>query len=237
MRPSVLKKNKRQSILLNKKIRNIVLIFLIISNLICIGCFVWSILPVPEQSSTIQMPDTFSIGSNQINYQFPLKRELTVSYPEMIRYGDIQEVYLSVTPKIDPQKCDEFCQEKHLTYENIWATYKINMIFSFELNNLIMEPMGETTLPLAKSSMQDFYWKIKAVKDDPGYLKNTIYMQFAPQQTGQTDEQLVFARELTIPVKRVGPFSFPIFRIICVVWIISTLLWLLLNHRYYIKNS
>jgi hypothetical protein len=231
MRQKALNNKKRKPLLQIKKIRISVILFLTISNLLATFGFIWSILPIPMQSSTIQLPDTFTIGSDKELYQFPLKRDLMVTYPDRIRYGDVQQMHLTITPKIDPTKCDEFCQEKHLTYENIWSAYKVNMVFSFDLNNLIMEPMGETTYPLAKSSTQEFIWKITVLDNKSGYMKNTIFLQFIPFDSNESNEQLVFARELTIPVAKAGPFSFPIFRIICVVWVLTSILWLLLNHR------
>ena len=205
--------------------------FLAISNIAAILGFVWSIAPLEMQSTTITLPDTYTLESEQKLVQFPLKRNLTVSFPEMIRYGDVQKISLQIDPLIDPSKCDDFCTEKHLTYENVWLDHQVKMLFSFDLNNIQMEPMGETILPLAKSTAQSFEWKVIAADYNQGYVKTTIYLQFTDIIEKEIYNELVYARELTIPVEKAGPFSFPIFRVICVVWVIASVLWLLLNQR------
>ena len=207
------------------------MLFMIISNIFALIFFIWSVAPVELQTSTIQLPDTFSLGADQEMVQFPLKRNLTVSFPEFIRYGDVQGINVLITPLKDPSKCDDFCTEKHLTYENVWLQYQMKMRISYDLNNFQIEPMGETIIPLTKSTPQSFAWKTKAISYNPVYLKNTVFLVFDAINGDEKYEELVFARELTIPVKRVGPFSFPIFRVICSVWFIFSLFWLLLNQK------
>ena len=221
----------RKSLFQNSKFRICFLLFLLISNIFAILGFLWSISPLEMQSTTIQLPDTYNLLAEQKSVQFPLKRRLTVSFPELIRYGDIQKINIQIDPLIDPSKCDDFCTEKHLTNENVWLDHKVKMLFSFDLNNIQMEPMGETIFSLAKTTPQTFEWKVMAADYNPAYIKSTIYLVFNSIEEDKDFKELVFARELTIPVKKAGPISFPIFRVICMVWCIASMLWLLLNKR------
>jgi hypothetical protein len=212
--------------------KRIVIIFLMgITCLSALFGLIWSIKPVAFQSSTIQVPDTYEAGSGLEKVQFPLKRDLTVSFPSYIRYGDVQTMHIYITPQKDPLKCDDICIEKHLTYDNVWLFYQVKTLFSFEVNNLLTEPKGETILPLTKSTAQEFSWKIKAVQALPVYVKSTVYFIFDSVDEKENFDQLVFAKELKIPVKKAGPFSFPLFRIICVVLIMVSLFSTMLNLR------
>ncbi|MBI9050974.1 MAG: hypothetical protein JEZ00_16250 [Anaerolineaceae bacterium] len=182
------------------------------------------------------MPDTYWSGSLQKNYQFPIQRQLTMSFPEKIRLGDVASITMLISQSTSEDDsfatgCEEFCTLKHPLDAVIWDEYSVDLLFSFDRNNLRILPKGDTIIALSEQNDQQFEWQISAIKSTSAYIKSIASLNYKHTDSGQEETELIYARELTIPVTSIGPLSFPIFRIICIVWLLSSVLFVLLPKK------
>jgi hypothetical protein len=211
---------------------------LILFDVLAIAALVWSAWPVPNQMVSISLPNTYLSAVNQQTYQFPQSRLLSWEMPAYLKSGDSHKISAHLLmDQANKESCGQDgvdpCGILDSNNENIWQNYTINVHFSFDSNNLYIQPQGNTILSLSQHDDQTFSWLIMAAKHQQAYLKSTVFLEYTSPD-GITNEMIpVFGKESSFDILSVGPFSFPVLRICCGVWLLSSLFFVILKQVNY----
>ncbi len=210
-------------------------VLLILMNCIAFVLLIWSFWPIPRQVYTIAFPATYWSEFEKQSYQFPTERTLTMDFPAYLKFGDLHEVNAilfngePITP-VQREGCMDFCTLKHPSDANIWEYYNITAHFANDLSNIIMQPPGETYFPISPGESQLFTWQLKALHSGTAYLKNTVSLTYLEKQKLQRETSLIFAKELDLKVLSIASMSMPMLRILCLVLVLSSGVWFILQH-------
>lgn len=217
-----------------EKLSPILGILLVLLNIVALCLLIWSFWPIPRQVFSIDFPVTYWSEFNKLRYQFPTQRTLTLDFPVYLKLGDTHEVkaVLSIGepfPQARGEGCMDFCTLKHPSVMDIWGAYDINAQFANDLSNILIQPPGETILPLSQVKDQTFLWQIKPMHHDAAYIKNTVSLDYLDKNSTRHDEVLIFAKELNFKVLSLGSLGMPMLRILCLILILSSGVWLILG--------
>jgi hypothetical protein len=234
MKPNKLKDTMKRFEFWKEKLSPILGILLVLLNILALCLLIWSLWPIPRQVFSIDIPATYWSEFYKESYQFPTQRTLTMDFPIYLKLGDTHEVKAVLgigepVPQVRGEGCIDFCTLKHPGLADIWGVYDIKAQFANDLSNILIQPPGETVLPLAPDESQSFIWQIKPLNQDEAYLKNTVSLNYLEKNSTRHELVLIFARELNFKVLSVGHLGMPIVRILCLILILSSSVWYILG--------
>lgn len=234
MKPNKSKETMNRFKLVKEKFSPILGILLVLLNILALILLIWSFWPIPRQTFSIDFPATYWSDFSKQSYQFPTKRTLTMDFPVYLKLGDTHEVKAVLgigdpLPQIKGEGCMDFCTLKHPSAADIWGSYNINTQFANDLSNILIQPPGETVLPLSPAENQTFIWQIKPMHHEAAYLKNTVTLNYLEKNSTRSELVLIFAKELNFKVLSIGTLGMPLLRILCLILILSSVVWFVLD--------
>lgn len=234
MKPSKSKEKMNRCKSWKEKLSTILGILLVVFNILALCLLIWSFWPIPRQVYSVDIPATYWSEFNKESYQFPTQRTLTMDFPVYLKLGDTQDVkaVLGIGEPLSLNRgegCMDFCTLKHPRLADIWGAYDINAQFANDLSNILIQPPGETILPLSLAESQSFLWQIKALHHETAYIKNTVSLDYLEKNSNRNEEVLIFAKELNFKVLSIGSLGMPMLRILCLILVLSSGVWLVLG--------